>query len=136
MFLHEVPCGAAGGTGIGHGEGQLKHLGLGKTASRVTGHGPDHVGHTVFGLVIQLRWGAAQLHGREDLALQAVVGVFGDVFAPVAQHGGVLNGLWSQKVVHLQGDGLGVDAKTNGHQACGQGRLLQEFLHRLVSNLG
>jgi hypothetical protein len=45
----------------------------------------------------------------------------------------VLDRLWAQKVVHFQGDGLGVNAKTCGHEACGQGGLLQDFFHQKVS---
>jgi hypothetical protein len=35
--------------------------------------------------------------------------------------------------MHFECDGLGIDAKTDGHQACGQSRVLQKFIHGLVS---
>lgn len=52
----------------GGDKGQLKHLGNGKTPSRVTGQGPSDIGHTVTGLIKQLSRRAAVVlvHVRFD----------------------------------------------------------------------
>ena len=131
VLLCKVPCRTAGGACIGHHEGQLKHLRAGKTTCRVARHRPYDVGHTVFGLVKQLGRGAAELHGGVNLAVQAVVGVLGDVVAPGFQHGGVLDGLWPQKVVHFQGDGLGLGGPDRAQQTSCEGGVFDRVFHGL-----
>ena len=137
MLLHEVPGGTAGRLGIGHGERQLEHLGTREAARGVARRRPDHVGHAVLGLVEQLRRSAAELHGREDLALQASLGVLLDVLAPVTHHGGVLDRLRAQEVMHLDGDGLvlGLGCESHAGNAGGQHGALENMIHWNASKI-
>ena len=131
VLLGKVPGGAAGGRCVGHHEGQLKHLAACKAASGVARHRPHHIGHTVFGLVKQLWRRATQLHGGVDLAGQAVARIFGDVVTPGLHHFGVLNRLWPQEVMHLEGDGFGLCRSQRAKQPSCQCGVFEEVLHGL-----
>ena len=130
VLLHEIPGRTAGGRGVRHHEGQFEDLRAQETTRGVARDRPDDIGHTVLGLIEQLRRGSAQLHGREDLTLQPVAGVLGDGAAPVGHHGGVLDRLRTQEVVHLQHDGrLGMGGD-RGHHTDGKGQGLEQGFHQ------
>ena len=107
VLRHIVPQGLAGAFGALHHERQLKHLGQGEAASRVARQHPDDVSHAVFHLVKQLRWRAAQLHGRVNLALHLVARIGGNLVAPGLNEHLLCSRSGRQKVVYLEGDRLG-----------------------------
>jgi hypothetical protein len=100
--LGEFPGGAAGGLGIGHGEGQFEDFRHREAVGRVAEHGPHHVGDAILGLVEELGRRAAELHGRIDLALDAVVGFLAELGAPGLEYADLDEGRRRKKVVHLQ----------------------------------
>ena len=89
-------------------------------------------GYAIAGLIVELRRGAAKLHRREDLALQTVGGILGDVVTPAAQHLGVLDRVGVQEMVDLDRDGLGLGlgCEHAAHQACSQSCRFQNTIHR------
>ena len=106
LGLHIVPIGARRGFSIAHHEGQLKHLHTGEPPGGVARKRPDDVGHAVLDLLIELRWRAAQLHGRVALKLDATAGFQLDPAHPGFVHVEPNIRLGGHEGVELQGDGL------------------------------
>ena len=131
ILLHILPeCATAAFCALDH-EGQLEHLRLGKAPGLVSRHGPDDVGHTVLGLVEQLRWRATELHGRIDLALDAVVGFLADLFAPGTEQQFLRGRIRRQKMMDLECDVLcpGAAGAQSQHRGCQQGAECLANLH-------
>ncbi|MCY1372035.1 hypothetical protein D9M69_592120 [compost metagenome] len=100
--------------------GQLKHLGLGETARRIGGHRPDNVHHAILDLVVQLAGRSPQLHGRVNLALQAISGLLGDLVAPGLDEFHMRTGRGRKKVVDAQRHLLGRSGQRDGGSEHGE----------------
>jgi hypothetical protein len=80
---------------------------------------------------------AAELHGRIDLALDAVVGFLAQLGAPRLKDAGMDEGLGRQEVVHLEGDFLSLRREGGTGDRCGnQGFCKQLFHLRLLFDGG
>ena len=104
--LHILPIGPGGRLGIGHHEGQLKHFHPREAAGRVARKRPDNIHHAVFGLVIELHGGAAQLHGRVGFKLDASAGLFFNLVHPDFVHVQPDVGQRCHEGMKLERDGL------------------------------
>lgn len=85
IFLQVFPEGTAAAFGGLGREGQLEDLGFDEASGLAGRYGPYDVGDVVLGLVEELRRRVAQLHGRVELAFDAVGGLLGDLLAPRAE---------------------------------------------------
>ncbi len=128
--------GARGGLGAAAHEGQFEDFRLGEAAGGVAQHGPGEVDDAVPGLVEQLRRRAAQLHGVEQLHLDAAARFGFHLLRPGREGTRRDGGLRRQHLVQPQRDRLrhGVARhRGRGHRAQHRhrGASLQEF-HRCL----
>jgi hypothetical protein len=111
VLLVELPQRLAGAGGVGNHEGQLEGLDGREAPGRVAGAGPHHVGHAVLDLIHQLGRGAAQLHGRVELAGDPPARSLLHLVTPGLQHLLLGRRRRRQEVGNLQGDLLRGDRK-------------------------
>jgi hypothetical protein len=104
MLLVELPGRLRCRLGIADHERELENFHPREAPRRVAGQGPDDVGDAVARLVEELRGGAAQLHRRIELALQASRRLLLDPLAPRHEHLRVRRGAGRQEVMDLESD--------------------------------